>query len=101
MEGRRIECIVRPQYRFGDAGPGAHVFVDEKELKNSSTMRALYTLEQAAEIGRMMAAKREAKSQMRKIVEQMQDAVGGELRDMMDRAERAARTAQTPDRGSG
>jgi hypothetical protein len=91
----KFECIVRPHYRFGDDGPGTHVFVDEKELKNPSTMQALYTLEQAAELGRKLAVRREAKSQMRKTVEEMQGVVGGELRDLKARAQQAVEAVES------
>jgi hypothetical protein len=88
-EPARVECIVKPHYRFGDDGPGEHVFIDEKELRNPATMRALYTLEQAYALERARNIKRETRSQMRQLVEQMQVSVGEELRDLKERAARA------------
>src|SRR5207249_1087427 len=92
-ESQTVECVVKPHFRFGDDGPGAHVFVDEHELKNPATMRALYTLEEAYALEKARAVKREAKSQMRKLVEQMHDSVAAELRDLK---ERGARRLQSP-----
>jgi hypothetical protein len=89
----KIECIVRPHYRFGDDEPGTHVFIDETELKNPATMRALYTLEEAYALEKARAVKREAKSQMRKLIEQMHESVAAELRDLK---ERGARIMQSP-----
>jgi hypothetical protein len=85
----KVECIVKPHYRFGDDGPGSHVFVDERELKNPSTMRALYTLEQAYALERARIIKRETRSQMRQLVEHMQESVAEELRDLKRRAQDA------------
>jgi hypothetical protein len=93
IDETKIECIVKPHYRFGDEGPGEHVFIDERELKNPATMRALYTLEQAYALERARNIKRETRSQMRQLVEQMQVSVAEELRDLKERASRAFESA--------
>jgi hypothetical protein len=85
----KVECIVRPHYRFGDDGPGTHVFIDEKELRNQATMRALYILEQAYALDRTRLIKKETRSQMRQLVEQMQVSVAEELRELKQRAQNA------------
>jgi hypothetical protein len=78
----------RPRARLR-RGPGEHVFIDERELKNPATMRALYTLEQAYALERARLIKKETRSQMRQLVEQMQESVAEELRDLKERAARA------------
>jgi hypothetical protein len=93
-ESQKVECIVRPRYRFGDDGPGTHVFIDARELQNPTTMRALYTLEQAYALERAHKLKRETRSQMRQLVANMQDSVAEELRDLKERGERSLKLAQ-------
>jgi uncharacterized protein with PIN domain len=85
----KVECVVKPHYRFGDDEPGTHVFIDEKELRNPATMRALYTLEEAYALERARTIKRETRSQMRQLVEHMQESVAEELRELKERAARA------------
>jgi hypothetical protein len=92
-EAEKVECIVKPHYRFGESEAGARVLIDQKELRNPATMRALYTLEEAYALERARKVKRETKSQMRQLVHQMQEAVAGELRDLK---ERGARRMQSP-----
>lgn len=94
-KGKAVEVVVRPRYRYGEAGPGEHVKVDEREMRILSSAETLCTPKEYKRlVGEAKAARKEAAKPEPKPVDAMRSAIASQL----EAATKAARTRRQGDR---